>query len=66
VAEAASVARPATFEKEDGASRIADVMARRAQAGKLVAGVAAYSDSDMFKGPVSLPNTPDAAHAHLC
>lgn len=29
------------------------VSARRLKAGKLVAGTAAYSDSDFFKGPVS-------------
>ena len=28
------------------------IMARRAKAGKLVAGTAAYTDSDMFKSPV--------------
>jgi aromatic amino acid aminotransferase I len=28
------------------------IKARRAKAGKLVAGTAAYSDSDMFKSPV--------------
>lgn len=30
-----------------------DIKERRAKAGKLVAGVAAYCDSDMFKAPVS-------------
>jgi aromatic amino acid aminotransferase I len=29
-----------------------DILERRAKAGKLVAGTAAYSDSDMFKAPV--------------
>lgn len=29
------------------------IMKRRAEAGKLVAGIGAASDSDMFKGPVS-------------
>lgn len=33
---------------------IAGIAARRAKAGKLVAGTAAYSDSDMFKSPVCL------------
>lgn len=31
------------------------INARRAQAGKLKAGIAAASSSDMFKGSVSLP-----------
>jgi aromatic amino acid aminotransferase I len=31
---------------------LAGIAARRAKAGKLVAGTAAYSDSDMFKSPV--------------
>lgn len=31
---------------------INDILERRAKAGKLVAGTAAASDSDMFKGPV--------------
>ena len=35
------------------ASVIDEILARRAKAGKLVAGVAAASDSDMWKGPVS-------------
>lgn len=33
------------------------IKARRAKAGKLVAGTAAYSDSDMFKSPVRAPHT---------
>lgn len=36
-----------------GSSIIQEILARRAKAGKLVAGVAAASDSDMWKGPVS-------------
>ena len=32
---------------------IEGIKARRAKAGKLVAPTAAYSDSDMFKSPVS-------------
>jgi aromatic amino acid aminotransferase I len=35
---------------------IADIKARRAKAGRLVAPTAAYSDADMFKAPVSDPN----------
>lgn len=31
---------------------IADILERRAKAGRLVAGTAAYSDADMFKAPV--------------
>lgn len=34
-------------------SVIDEILARRARTGKLVAGVAAASDSDMFKGDVS-------------
>jgi len=34
---------------------VKDILERRAKAGKLVALTAAYSDSDMFKAPVSLP-----------
>ncbi|KAK9444421.1 Pyridoxal phosphate-dependent transferase, major domain protein [Metarhizium brunneum] len=34
-----------------GSSIIEDILARRAKAGKLVAGIAAASDSDMWKGP---------------
>lgn len=39
---------------------IDDIMARRAQAGKLVAGIAAASDSDMFKSSVSVEGMSDA------
>lgn len=42
--------------KSQGASVIDEIKARRAKAGKLVAGVAAASDSDMFKGSVSCLN----------
>ncbi|KAF7544203.1 hypothetical protein G7046_g9833 [Stylonectria norvegica] len=52
-AEASAVARHAHFDKEQRPSAIDDVLARRAKAGKLVAGVAAASDSDMFKGPTT-------------
>lgn len=34
---------------------IADIRERRARAGRLVAPTAAYSDADMFKGPVRQP-----------
>lgn len=37
---------------------IQDIMERRAQAGRLVAPTASYSDSDMFKGPVCLAQGP--------
>lgn len=36
---------------------VSDIKERRAKAGKLVAGVAAYCDSDMFKAPVSCVTT---------
>lgn len=42
--------------KSQGATVIDEIKARRAKAGKLVAGVAAASDSDMFKGSVSCLN----------
>jgi aromatic amino acid aminotransferase I len=34
-----------------------DVAARRAKAGKLVAGTAAFTTSDFFKGPVSISSS---------
>jgi hypothetical protein len=37
---------------------IAGIAARRAKAGKLVAGTAAYADSDMFKSPVCMGSLP--------
>ncbi|KAL7895774.1 pyridoxal phosphate-dependent transferase [Trichoderma sp. SZMC 28014] len=49
-AEAAAAAQPATHEVEYSPSVLRDIAARRAKAGKLVAGIAAASDSDMFKG----------------
>lgn len=52
-AEAAAAAQPATHEVEYSPSVLRDIAARRAKAGKLVAGIAAASDSDMFKGSVS-------------
>lgn len=53
-AEAAAAAQPATHEAEYAPSLLSEIAARRAKAGKLVAGIAAASDSDMFKGPVSV------------
>ncbi|KAL6858596.1 pyridoxal phosphate-dependent transferase [Trichoderma novae-zelandiae] len=50
-AEAAAAALPATHEAEYAPSLLSEIAARRAKAGKLVAGIAAASDSDMFKGP---------------
>ncbi|KAI9171981.1 Aromatic amino acid aminotransferase [Paramyrothecium foliicola] len=49
----AAAALPARHEKEQRPSAIDKIMARRAQAGKLVAGTAAASDSDMFKEPAA-------------
>lgn len=50
---------PATTQKDPPVQRLAEeplnlagIAARRAKAGKLIAGTAAYSDSDMFKSPV--------------
>lgn len=45
-------AKPATRQRVS----VADIAERRAKAGRLVAGTAAYSDTDMFKGPVRNPN----------
>jgi hypothetical protein len=42
----------AVFEGDKPWSALDDVFQRRAKAGKLIAGVAAASDSDMFKAPV--------------
>lgn len=53
-AEAAATAQPATHEVDYAPSLLGEIAARRAKAGKLVAGIAAASDSDMFKGPVSV------------
>ena len=53
-AEAAPTSRPAHYDKtRRGSSVIDEILLRRAKAGRLVAGVAAPSDSDMFKGDVS-------------
>ncbi|KXH43371.1 aromatic amino acid aminotransferase [Colletotrichum nymphaeae SA-01] len=51
VADAVPVERKATFEKRQQPSPFDGVRERRAKAGKLIAGVAAASDSDMFKAP---------------
>ncbi|KAK1600659.1 aromatic amino acid aminotransferase [Colletotrichum navitas] len=51
VADAAPIERKATFEKRQEPSPFDGVRERRAKAGKLIAGVAAASDSDMFKAP---------------
>lgn len=49
-----------------GSSIIDEILARRAKAGKLVAGVAAASDSDMWKGPVSSNYpTPPTRHMYI-
>lgn len=54
--EAAPAAKQAHFEGgNDGTPGISEIVARRAKAGRLVAGIAAASDSDMFKGSVSPP-----------
>lgn len=45
-------ADPIPAKKPRDAVTINDILERRAKAGKLVAGTAAYSDSDMFKAPV--------------
>ncbi|RCI11085.1 hypothetical protein L249_7321 [Ophiocordyceps polyrhachis-furcata BCC 54312] len=50
-AEAAPTASPARLERQQTSSALDDVLARRVRAGRLVAGVAAASHSDMFKGP---------------
>ncbi|KAH7136550.1 pyridoxal phosphate-dependent transferase [Dactylonectria macrodidyma] len=47
----------AQSDKSRGVSAIKEIMTRRAKAGKLVAGVAAGSNSDMFKGSTAgMPN----------
>ncbi|KAK2005114.1 aromatic amino acid aminotransferase [Colletotrichum falcatum] len=51
VADAVPIERKATFEKRQEPSPFDGVRERRAKAGKLIAGVAAASDSDMFKTP---------------
>jgi hypothetical protein len=54
--------KPAVFEKRQSWSALESVMDRRAKAGKLIAGVAAASDSDMFKAPVSALALQDQGH----
>ncbi|GKT83579.1 aromatic amino acid aminotransferase [Colletotrichum tofieldiae] len=51
VADAVPIERKAIFEKRQEPSPFDGVRERRAKAGKLIAGVAAASDSDMFKAP---------------
>lgn len=46
-------AEPFPVQKPNERVTVNDIKERRAKAGKLVAGVAAYCDSDMFKAPVS-------------
>lgn len=46
-------AEPIPVQKPRDSVTINDILERRAKAGKLVAGVAAASNSDMFKAPVS-------------
>ena len=46
-------AEPIAAKKPRDSITVNDILERRAKAGKLVAGTAAYSDSDMFKAPVS-------------
>ena len=50
-------AEPFPVQKPNDRVTVNDIKERRAKAGKLVAGVAAYCDSDMFKAPVSSPIT---------
>lgn len=52
-AEAVPVARHAQYEGPPKPSIIEEIALRRVKAGKLVAGVAAASNSDMFKGDTS-------------
>ncbi|KAF4122604.1 aromatic amino acid aminotransferase I / 2-aminoadipate transaminase [Geosmithia morbida] len=49
-AEAAAVAQPAHHHGHERSNAIDEIMARRAKAGRLEAGVAAPSHSNMFKG----------------
>ena len=53
-AEAAPVAKQAHYEAPPTSSHIDEISRRRAAAGRLVAGVAAASNSEMFKGSVSI------------
>jgi aromatic amino acid aminotransferase I len=45
-------ADPIPPQHAEHSTSLGDILERRAKAGKLVAGTAAYSDSDMFKAPV--------------
>lgn len=54
-AEAIPVAHSAHYENAPKPSAIEEIAMRRIKAGKLVAGVAAASNGDMFKGDVSDP-----------
>jgi aromatic amino acid aminotransferase I len=45
-------AEPTPAKHPKHTTTLKDILERRAKAGKLVAGTAAYSDSDMFKAPV--------------
>jgi len=47
-------AEPVPPKHAKHSTSLADILERRAKAGKLVAGTAAYSDSDMFKAPVCI------------
>lgn len=47
-------AEPIPTKKRHDQVTINDILERRAKAGRLVAGVAAYCDSDMFKAPVGV------------
>jgi len=49
----AAAAEPAPPPSRRRTVSVADIAERRVKAGRLVAGTAAYSDTDMFKGPVS-------------
>lgn len=49
-------ADPIPAKKPRDSVTISDILERRAKAGKLIAGTAAYCDSDMFKAPVSFVN----------
>lgn len=54
------------FHAEQKASEIlAEIAQRRAAAGKFVAGIAAATDSDMYKGPVCLTYTALFSHTGL-
>lgn len=59
------MAVPAEYTGAGPSSAVAELMAHRARNGRLVAGPAAYSDSDMFKRPVGSFLSPTVIrHAH--